>query len=372
MTSIVELEEKVAKLGRREQGLFGRIFELFSAWGELKIPATFRGKVREYFGRRDEAGNILESEEEVVARIESQRLVRIRNRITGEEALFNRLRAERPGVREEKRRKEEDKLHQFIEEARRGCDFCDPEKYTSEDVFGRVRGKHSITAANLAKYDAHHGLVIFDNHNPLEFTKEEFFDYLATAFSWFAKVEEHNPRLRYPFLMWNSLPRAGASQVHGHMQVLMSRDYYARVSALFKSARRYREEYHGDYFADLYRVHDAVGLAHSYREVKVLAHLTPVKEKEIMIIGDSLDEPFREAIFKTLRAYIDRLSVMSFNLSFAIPVPPDDFPYIVRMVDRGSIFKVTSDIGAMELYGTNVIASDPYKVIEVVREFLRL
>jgi len=41
----------------------------------------------------------------------------------------------------------------------------------------------------------------------------------------------------------------------------------------------------------------------------------------------------------------------------------------VRIVDRGSIFKPTADMGGMELYGSSVIATDPYTVIKALREF---
>ena len=48
----------------------------------------------------------------------------------------------------------------------------------------------------------------------------------------------------------------------------------------------------------------------------------------------------------------------------------DEFPYIIRMVDRGSLLKTTGDIGGMELYGSVVVADDPYKVIGSLNEAL--
>jgi hypothetical protein len=41
----------------------------------------------------------------------------------------------------------------------------------------------------------------------------------------------------------------------------------------------------------------------------------------------------------------------------------EDIPPIVRVVDRGDLFQRPSDIGAMELYGTPIVGSDPYDVI---------
>jgi hypothetical protein len=44
-----------------------------------------------------------------------------------------------------------------------------------------------------------------------------------------------------------------------------------------------------------------------------------------------------------------------------------EFPYIIRIVDRGSLLKSTADMGGMELYGSSVVADDPYKVIDVLK-----
>ena len=79
----------------------------------------------------------------------------------------------------------------------------------------------------------------------------------------------------------------------------------------------------------------------------------------------------KSVIFNTLRCFIDKLGVTSFNLTISMPPSGghDDFPYVVRIVDRGSISKSTADIGGMELYGSNVIATDPYRIIKALTEF---
>jgi hypothetical protein len=40
------------------------------------------------------------------------------------------------------------------------------------------------------------------------------------------------------------------------------------------------------------------------------------------------------------------------------------------LVDRGDISKSTADIGGMELFGSTVVADDPYKLIKKLREYL--
>ncbi len=375
MASITELEDKVNKLKPEDRKLFEDIFDVCSFTGKLKIPAAFRAKVTQYFCERNENKEITESEEEVVRRLETQKVIRTFNKWTKEGALFNQLRASRPGTRPVEIEEEKKKINEHIEKAMGNCDFCEPRKYTPEDMFGRVEGRHCITAANIAKYDAWSSIVIFKRHNPLEFGQEELSDYIEAGFEWFNRVYEKEPGFEYPFFMWNCLEKAGASRVHGHAQVLIGRGmYYAKVEVLRKAAEKYRKEKGREYFDDLFAVHDSSGLALSDGEVKILAYLSPVKEKEIMIITPgrpSESDKVKAVIFETLRCFIDKLGVTSFNLTISMPGfgADNDFPYVVRIVDRGSIFKTTADIGGMELYGSSVISADPYRVIEALGEF---
>ncbi len=376
--SILDIERKIESLRERDTAAysaFHRIYELDSGMGEQVIPDSFRTKVREYFGWRDGAGKITESNEEVVARIEHQRIIKITNKYTGESALFNSLRAIRPGIRGMDLEKEKNLIFNLVTGSEEGCDFCQPEKFTPLDVFGRVRGDYSITAANLAKYDVWSSLVIFQRHDPLQFTREEFYDYLDTGFAWFEAVESHSPEFRFPFFIWNCLPRAGASQVHGHCQILMSKEPYAGVENLRKAYHKYEGETGTSYFKDLNRVYSSLGLSLNQGDVPLMVSITPIKEKEVMIISrksPSRDNVTKETIFKVLRCFIDILGVFSFNLSISCP-PTDDqeeFPYIIRIVDRGSLLKSTADIGGMELYGSSVVADDPFKIVKALRNVL--
>jgi hypothetical protein len=43
------------------------------------------------------------------------------------------------------------------------------------------------------------------------------------------------------------------------------------------------------------------------------------------------------------------------------------FPLVVRLVDRGNPDSNASDVAAMELFGSSVIASDPFEVVRRLR-----
>jgi hypothetical protein len=378
MASIIDLMHTInhSKMIDEESfHIFKRIYHVSEDTGLFRVPETFRGKLREYFGHRDEGGRLLESEDEVINRIGKQKIIKTFNKWTGEGALFNSLRAERPGMTEKDVLMERERFKQLIDKSSENCDFCQPEKYTPEDVFGRVKGKFSVTVANIAKYDAYSSLVIFRRHNPIDFNLAEFSDYIETGFSWFRKVYQHDKSFKYPFFIWNCLPRAGASQIHGHAQVLMARDQpYARVEFLRNVSGEYKKITGADYFQDLYLAHKFLGLSYKNGDTCLFANITPVKEKEMVILSRKSPREsgeFKKVIFNVLRCLIGVLGVYSFNLSISCPVMGgEDFPYLVRIVDRGSIFKSTADMGGMELYGSSVVADDPYRIIRSVKNYI--
>ena len=356
---ITDLDALIEGLPPEERALAGRLFDVIPTTGRLVVPQAMRGWVEENFGS--------------VEAVREQKIVRVTNRITLEGVLFNELRASRPidvadGAAP-------DLLSREIEDTR-GDPFCAPEKGTPEDDFGRVRGSHSTTASNVAKYDGFHGLVVFDDHDPLSFTPEKVDDYVSVALEWLRRALEEDPEAKYPFLMWNCLWRAGASVVHGHAQITASKGaHYPKVERLRRDALGYKSTYGSDYFSDLFEVHEALGLEiPAPPDVCGFASLTPAKEKEIVLMSPDLGEPLRRFLTDVLGRYVRNLGVSSFNVAFYLPplAPTEEdwfsFPVVIHVVDRGNPASRTSDIGAMELYAVPVVSSDPFRVAHFLRE----
>lgn len=354
-TRITDLPALIQSLPTRERALAKRILDISATTGRLDPPEGMRPWIERSFGS--------------VSAVTEQRIVKVTNRVTLEGTLFNELRASRPldtsvGVN----------LEREIA-ATMGDPFCSPESGTPADVFGRVRGAHATTASNVAKYDGFHGVIVFDDHDPLRLTPEKVADYVAVGLEWCRKAHLADPEARYPFLMWNCLWRAGGSIIHGHAQATATRDtHYPKVERLRRDATSYAAEHGANYFDDLYRVHEALGLGVPLDGVRAFASLTPIKEKEIAVIGGgSLDETLGRAVGTLLGRYVRDLGVRAFNVAFLIPslAPTDEdwsgFPVVVRIVDRGDPGNRTSDIGAMELYAASVVASDPFRVAEALR-----
>jgi len=342
----------VDALPQPERERFDRIFQVSTDIADLVIPAAMVSQVEAHFG----------STEPVL----HQTVVKVTNLITLDGALFNPLRQRRPC----------DPMGAPLAEistADPDDPFCSPLEKTSENTFGRVRGTQSVTAANLVPIERFHSVIIFDEHNPLRFNEESIGDALDTALAWARLAHSTDADARYFMLFWNCLWRAAASRIHGHMQAILGKGiHYAGVEALRRAALLYRLGHDADYFQDLCAIHKALGLAVESEGVRTLAYLAPKKEKEIWVVGERIDAAFKRALHGALRAYVDRLGVRSFNMALlwrpidSVPEDWSDFPVIARLVDRGRLDQVPSDIGAMEFFGSSVISSDPFAVVKAL------
>ncbi len=347
MATILDLPERVAALPADRRHRFERLFQVHRSQGELSPPPEMEGWIERHFGS--------------VQAVRSQTIVKVTNRVTGEGALFNPLRGRRP-----------------TPSRREGAGapvatyppFRQPLRLTPADPFGRVHGRHCLTASNVAKADGFHGVLIFDEPDPLRFSREAVHDYVATALAWARQAHATDPQARYFFFLWNSHWKAGASVAHGHAQMLLGRGaHYARIEGLRRAALAYRQTHGYSYFDDLVAAHADLGLRFREGEVQGLAYLTPIKEKEVLLLAPALTEALVDALYEVLRRFVDRLGVRAFNVALIgpplFPGAPEDwsgFPTLFRLVDRGDPASPTTDFGAMELYAQSVIASDPFAV----------
>jgi hypothetical protein len=370
MASIIELEKTISGLNDKDNELVNRFFLINTTVGKLKLPEEMKPWAEKSFGS--------------IAGVESQSIIKVLNRLTFESALFNELRAKRPI----EAKADEDAIKAINESV--GDPFCKPLTGTPEDSFGRVKGKYCISASNVAKYDGLHGLIIFKSHNPLEFSEKELQDDFSTALKWFDKAYDSNNNAVYPFMLWNCLWRSGASIIHGHFQLVLGEgSHYAEAEQYNKVRQEYAQKFGSDYFLDLYRAHELLGLGFEKKKIRVYASITPRKDKEITIVSEKLDKNFVSAIYKVANCLVKELGVNSFNMGIILPplakaakkankanaansltslADWKGFPFIARIVNRGALNAKTSDIGGMEMYARgNVIETDPYKVFEKVK-----
>lgn len=352
---IAGIAEMVKSLPSQEQALFGRIYQVITTTGTLVPPPSMNEWIEHQFGSPEA--------------VRCQRIVRITNLITMQETIFNGLRSMRPIETLGKASELDETVIQNS-----GDPFCHPERSTPEDVFGRIRGKHCVTASSIAKIDGFHGLIIFDQHNPLIFSRESISDYIDTGLAWARTMHQANSQAKYFLLVWNCLWRSGASIVHGHAQVTMASGmHYAKIEHLRRVALNYQELYGSNYFEDLCRVHSALGLAVEMGTTQVLAYLTPIAKDEVLLLSKELDQHLRDSIYEVLWRFTHLLEVRSFNMVlYMTPIGPveenwEHFPVIVRLVDRGDLGSKTCDLNGMHLYASAVTSSDPFELASVLK-----
>ena len=364
MSRITDLPALVDGLPTDLRAKAGDLFDISLSTGRLVAPPELNGWLIEHFGS--------------VAAVEEQSIVRVTNRWTQEGALFSPLRGSRPQATPSA-----GEFRKRVTETV-GDEFCQPETCTPADTWGRVRGRRTITAANAAKYEGRHGVVIFDQHDPLAFDEELIVDVLDTGRQWADLGHAEEPAASAYLLIWNAGPRAGGSVVHGHAQVTLGHAHYPRVDVVREAANAYAERLAGDYFTDLVDVHRSLGLVAAEAEgVATISTLTPIKERELLIVGrpgmDERDPAFATTVARTAVAYRDVLGVRAFNM--ALHRPPIDtalasrdgwvsMPPVVHFVDRGDPDSHSSDIGAMELYAAAVVGADPFAIADALREGL--
>jgi hypothetical protein len=360
LTRLRDLPDAIGRLSGTARERADRLLEVSVVVGATDPPPELEPWLAATFGS--------------VEAVREQTIVKVSNPVTLEATLFAPLRARRPIDGSSQLR---DLAAEIA--ATEGDPFCHPQTGTPAEATGRVRGRRIVTGANAALADAHHAVLVFDTHDPLAFDAELVADVLRTGRAWADRARGADPDALNYLLIWNCLWRAGGSIVHGHAQALLgSGRHYSRIERLRRDVAAYARAHEGgDLVEELVAVHRSLGLTIELAEgVTLVANLTPVKERELLVVGtagmEETDERFADALTRTLVAYRDRIGVRSFNL--AVWRPPlahadgwELVPPMARIVDRGDPAHRASDIGAMELYATPIVGSDPYELIDALR-----
>ena len=264
----------------------------------------------------------------------------------------------------------------------RWCERVDGPRRSSGswvDAFGEVvsqNGRIRIQA-NWARSATVSGLVFGDRrmHDLLELSQQDFLALFEAAGKYIAQaVRKCNPSPTYFIAFINGGARSGATVQHAHLQVV------GRHDRPFSYQDRVVTHCPADYWARVQTVHDDLGL--SVRDGRTVgwASLVPTKERDVSVVSHTLGEG-AALVFNALQA-LYRRGTNTFSLA-AILSPSyvrgrghDQrfwaWPNVLwRLVDRGDTKAAHADIGSMELFGSSVIATDPFLVADWLKEGVR-
>lgn len=94
------------------------------------------------------------------------------------------------------------------------------------------------------------------------------------ALKWFDNVHKVDPNARYPEVLWDAMPKSGASQVHTHLQASMgTNSYYGGMERLKSASKQYYKEFKRDYLDDFILIHQALGLSMAFNNTYVIVNL---------------------------------------------------------------------------------------------------
>ncbi|CAF5019753.1 unnamed protein product, partial [Rotaria sp. Silwood1] len=192
---------------------------------------------------------------------------------------------------------------------------------TAEDRFGRLEHRLSYTAANTFKYDRWHTLVVSRNHDTLHLAEAEIADMFELALEWFRRAYSIEPMYTCPEMIWDAMPKSGASQMHTHLQASLGFDiYYGNIERTRQGARFYAQRNNGrNYFNDYLYIHQMLGLTIQIGNAHIIVHLTPIKDLEIMIMDEKLNKNFYKALHLVLQTFVDDLKEYSFSFGMFLP-----------------------------------------------------
>ncbi|KAK3600632.1 hypothetical protein CHS0354_031545 [Potamilus streckersoni] len=342
--------------------VFRGIFSVQYNPAKIVIPSSFESKVRKWLG----------SSEKVFQESKNQSVIFVYNEFTREQNTYNPIRGKRPlPIPEEPERLYVDRL---AKDTASTCDFCQYEKFTAEEPFGRIISNYSATAANTFKLDTWHSLVLTRTHHPLNWTMVQFVDLYNTAQKWFSRAHIENTEYKFPSLIWDLLPHAGASQIHPHLHVFLDRVRYQGAMENWRTAaREYAQKNKRDFFQDMIDVHALLGLSVQYGKAIAFANLVPKKENEIVVISQEPNEDFYKLLYFVLRAFIDDMEKLCFSSGVAYPnlgseKIEDRIPVFARLVTRGAVAEIRSDVSSLELFAATNANTDPFEVIRVIRK----
>ncbi|UJR25339.1 hypothetical protein I4U23_006689 [Adineta vaga] len=258
----------------------------------------------------------------------------------------------------------------LLEDSKKNCDFCGKNylNSTAEDSFGRLEHRLSYTAANTFKYDRWHTLIVSRNHDTLHLTEDEIIDMFELTKEWFHKAYTTEPMYTCPEMIWDAMPKSGASQIHTHLQASLGYGiYYGNIERTRQGARSYGQINTGNnYFSDYLYIHQVLGLTIPIGEAHILVHLTPIKDLEVMIMGEELNRDFYKALHLVFRTFVDDLNEYSFSLGMYLPPLNEssssghEIPVVCRLVFRNPVTNLRSDMNGLDLYTSSVIGKDRY------------
>ena len=289
---------------------------------------------------------------------------------------------------------DEDLLARLAAESAENCFLC-PERIESTARFpeafipaGRLKAGEATLFPNIFGLAAHHAVIAVSHAHwlpPGGFTPQLIKDAFQTGREYVSAVYDADKEAAYATLNANYLFPAGASMLHPHFQVLVSRAPYTHQERLLRACESYLKENGSAYHADLIATERRIGERYIARtgDWHWLASYSPLAANEIIgvHIGDgdfsALTEEqlgsLAEGLAGMLR-YYGQLGYYAFNFSLysrRVPAEDDGFSCLIRCMTRQNPYPNyrVDDFFLQKGLETELILTLPERLAEGAKDF---
>ncbi|WP_047981787.1 hypothetical protein [Ornithinibacillus contaminans] len=149
------------------------------------------------------------------------------------------------------------------------CPFCLPNLTSKTPTFsktitpdGQINHGDATVFPNLYPYSKYNGIAIFSKDHIIElenFTVELLRDAFLACQTFIKKVRKLEVNRIYPSINWNYLPYSGGSQLHPHLQVIISESATNYQSLFIRKSRSFTSNHGVDYLDFLYEKERQLG-----------------------------------------------------------------------------------------------------------------
>jgi galactose-1-phosphate uridylyltransferase len=252
----------------------------------------------------------------------------------------------------------ESNLAALAEESQPGCPFC-PEALEQRtprfppDIIseGKIVQGEAIVIPNLFPYDAYSAVTIMTRSHflPLScFSAELLLNAFESSLQFVHRIQDKEAgKVLYPFIFWNFSPPSGSSQLHPHLQIMLSEKAGNQVESLLLASQEYLEKWGRNYWAELAEVEEQrseryLGRLGStiwlipFAPTGVLgdviaifegkSHLGQLGKEELTQLVAGLQKVFR---------YLEDRNIPGFNLAFYSGLPDQEYMWVqVKLTPR--------------------------------------
>jgi diadenosine tetraphosphate (Ap4A) HIT family hydrolase len=311
--------------------------------------------------------------------LESQTLIIVRDRLSGHEVSFNHLRMKRVG----QPAGEDPATLIDLERAENPCPWCDPKGYWQPelwaDEFGQVWEKtyrRFVAQSNWARLAPISGIALGNHeaHNLLRLSLDQFMGMFDVAERYIKQARKKRPAAKSFIIFLNGGPKAAASVAHAHIQIVGKEgdQHFGYAETLLTRCGP-------DYWERVREVHEDLELIVTRGRAVAWVNVAPVRDRDITIASATIREG-AQLVYDLLQVLIERGTN---NFTLAAILSPEyvtneisrhgwKWPLVLwRLIDRGDMRVKHSDVGAMEFFGSCVVASDPFKIAQWVKGGIR-